>query len=498
MRPTIGIDIGTSAVKVLALDGDGRTVLAEASRPYATLTPKPGWVEQSPDAWWDATCAALAELHELVPPLDAEAIGLSGQVNGLVLLDAQDRLLGNSIIWLDARASAQAERLQGQIGERLAEKAATDIGAISVLAKLAWLAECEPERLAKARTLLFVKDYIAWRLTGAKATDASDPTAAGMLDISNGGWLDGMAQAAGFDPAILPPIKASTDIVGAVTAEAAAATGLREGTPVACGGGDVTALAVGCGVMEPGVLGITLGTAGHVVMSMEAGARFETGQGLWRVAHADTARAVWLGLVMSGGLSLSWLHRMLGSAGSPLDFNQMVALADDVEPGAGGVSFVPFLEGSATPYVAPGARGQFAGMSSSVDAGYLVQAVMEGVAFNVRQCVDVFSSLGAEISEVRIAEGGARVDQWCQAIADVLGKPVTRLDFLNTSSLGAALMAHAGVSGADLSKQAGGLARGGQTFQPRQEYEAAYADAYQRYLAAAETEIARANDPRVR
>ncbi|MBO6902531.1 MAG: hypothetical protein JJ864_14410 [Rhizobiaceae bacterium] len=497
MRPTIGIDIGTSAVKVLALDGDGCTVLAEASRPYATLTPESGWVEQSPQAWWDATCAALAELRELVPALDAEAVGLSGQVNGLVLLDAQDQLLGNSIIWLDARASAQAKRLREQIGELLIEKAATDIGAISVLAKLAWLAECEPARLAKARTLLFVKDYIAWRLTGVKATDASDPTSAGMLDIAGGGWLDGIAQAAGFDPVILPQIKASTDIVGGLTGAAADATGIREGTPVVCGGGDVAALAVGCGVMGPGVLGITLGTAGHVVMSMEAGVRFETGRGLWRVAHADASRAVWLGLVMSGGLSLSWLHRMLVSAGSPLNFNQMVARADGVGAGAGGVSFVPFLEGAATPYVAPGARGQFAGLSSSADAGHLVKAVMEGVAFNVRQCVDMFSSLGAEMNEVRIAEGGARVDQWCQAIADVLGKPVTRLDFLNTSSLGAALMAHSGVSGADLSNLAGGLAKGGQKFEPGKDHEAAYADAYQRYLVAAETEIARASDPRV-
>jgi len=489
-QATIGIDIGTSAVKVAVVGLDG-ALLAEASRPYPMLTPHPGWVEQVPEDWWAASCAALREVTASTA-VEIVGVGLSGQLNGFVLLDADDGPLGNAIIWLDTRAAAEAEELRARFGEVLRRRAATELNAITQLTKLAWLARHEPERLAKARSALLVKDYILWRLTGVRQTDASDASATGMMDVTTLNWIDEVCAGAGFDPALLPPIGPSIVVAGRVGAEAAAATDLPIDTPVAPGGGDVAALAVGCDVVETGVLGITLGTAGHVVLACEAADPFPVQPGLWRIAHADPTKAIWLGLVISGGLSMSWLHRLLVSGGSTLSFPDMAALADPVPPGANGVSFLPFLEGVATPYAMPDLRAAFTGMSSSTRAGDLVQAVMEGVAFNIRQCVEMFAGNGAAITEVRIAEGGSRVERWCQIIADVLQRPVLRLTYLDTSSLGAALIAQAAVTGIELRTLTANLSAGGKRFEPDATLAAAYDGAYRRYLASAEAERQRA------
>lgn len=489
-QATIGIDIGTSAVKVAVVGLDGR-VLAEATRPYPTRAPHPGWAEQSPEAWWKAACASVREAAEHA---DARivGVGLSGQLNGIVLLDADGVVLGDAMIWLDIRATAEAEAIKRKYGALLHERAATDLTPIAVLAKLAWLARHDAARLGRARRVLLVKDYLLWRLTGVMATDPSDATSTGMMDVNTVAWIPELCAAAGIDPAMLPRIVPSMAVAGRVTAEAAAATGLAEGLPVVPGAGDVAALAVGCGVSEQGILGVTLGTAGHVVLAVDATAPFESAGGMWRIAHADPNRAIWLGLVMSGGLSLSWLHRVLSAAAPGLAFEAMAALAEQVPPGARGVSFVPFLEGSATPHGEPQARGVFGGLSSSTSAGEMVQAVMEGVAFNVLQCVELFEARGATITEVRLAEGGARVDRWCQILADVLQRPIVRLSHLNTSSLGAALMAQIGVSSARLADLMAGLAAGGRRFLPEPARRQAYANAYRHYLDHAEGEISRA------
>lgn len=488
---TVGIDIGTSAVKVVAVSLDG-TLLAEASRPYPMLTPQPGWVEQLPENWWTATCGAVREVVGALHGAAIVGVGLSGQLNGLVLLDEHDRPLGNAIIWLDTRAAAEARELRQRFGDLLRQRAATELNAIAQLTKLAWLARHEPERLAGARSALLVKDYILWRLTGVRLTDPSDASATAMMDVATFRWIDELCDAAGFSASLLPPIGASTAIAGQVTVEAAAATGLPAGTPVAPGGGDVAALAVGCDVVETGVLGITLGTAGHVVLACEAGDPFPVRPGLWRIAHADPSKAIWLGLVISGGLSMAWLHRLLASGGSTLSFPEMAALADAVQPGANGISFLPFLEGVASPYAIPDVRGTFVGLSSSTRAGDLVRAVMEGVAFNIRQCVEMFLEHGAAITEVRIAEGGSRVETWCQIIADVLQRPVLRLNYLDTSSLGAALMAQAAVTGTELGGLTANLLAGGKLFQPDPANAAPYETAYRRYRVSAEAEVRRA------
>ncbi len=486
---TVGIDIGTSAVKVAVVSLDG-AVLAEASRPYATHTPHPGWVEQTPEHWWLAACEALREVAG-AGDFELVGAGLSGQLNGMVLLDQDDSVIGDAIIWLDTRAAAEAEELKLRFAEILATRAATDLSAIAVLAKLAWLARHDAGRLARTKRVLLVKDYLLWRLTGVMATDPSDAGSTGMMNIRTFEWIPELCAGAGFDPAILPPVVPSMVVAGRVSASAAEATGLPAGLPVVPGGGDVAALAAGCGVSKQGVLGVTLGTAGHVVLAVDAAAPFESSAGVWRVPHADPTRAIWLGLVMSGGLSLAWLHRTLRAGAPDFTFEAMTALSGTVPAGARGVTFVPFLEGSATPHGEPLARGAFAGLSSSSGAAEMVQAVMEGVAFNVLQCIELFEARGATLTEVRMAEGGARVDRWCQIMANVLQRPITRLGHLNASSLGAALLAQVGVTGRSLAELGASLAASGTLFTPDASLRSTYAEAYRRFTLSADGEIAR-------
>jgi xylulokinase len=486
MQAFLGIDIGTSAVKVLALREDG-AVVASAKRSYPTKTPAANWAEQSPEDWWSAVAGAVREAVAAIGDVTIAGVGLSGQLNGFVLLGGEDRQLGDAIIWLDLRARQEANELQRDHGAEIAQISGNPVSPISVLAKLRWLARHRPDTVARARRLLLVKDYVLWRLTGAFATDPSDASATNLLDLGRRSWSAALVALAGVPIEILPPVMSSSEVAGRITGPAAAATGLAEGTPVVPGCGDVAALAVGSGVIEPGILGITLGTAGHVVLSgppREPGTR-----GFWQIAHAIPGQMVWLGLVMAGGLSLAWLHRLFGAGRETLTFDQLAALSEGVEPGAGGVTFLPFLEGAATPYDRPDAKGSLHGLTSSHGAGEVVQAVMEGVAYNIRQCIDLFTGLGGRIDEVRLSEGGARVPRWCQIIADAVDRPVSVLAHFDTSALGAALVAQSGATAEPMTAVSARAIGRGRRFEPVAGSVEAYNDGFARYRAIAEREI---------
>ena len=486
MRTFLGIDIGTSAVKVLALSEEG-TVVARARRSYPTKAPATNWAEQSPDDWWSAVVVATREVVASVGAGSVMGVGLSGQLNGFLLLDEKDRPIGNAVIWLDLRAQAEASELAGDDGAAIAAISGNAVSPISVLAKLRWMTRHRPEAISRTARLMLVKDYILWRLTGVHATDPSDGSATNLMDLGRRDWSDRILAMAGIPSRVMPAILPSALAAGRITPEAAAATGLVAGTPVVPGCGDVAALAVGCGVIEPGVLGITLGTAGHVVL---AGERREAGiRGFWQIAHAIPDRMVWLGLVMTGGLSLSWLHRTFSLGVAPVSFEELVALSDGVEPGARGLTFLPYLEGVATPYDRPDAKASLHGLTSSHGAAEIVQAVMEGVAYNIRQCVDLFLSLGGRIDEVRLAEGGARVAPWCQIIADVVQRPVSVLAEFDASALGAAMLAASGAGGQPLRIIAERCVRLGTRFEPDPQRRSAYEDGFGRYRAIAAREL---------
>lgn len=494
MLASLGIDIGTSAVKVAALGLDG-TLLAEGSAPYPTHRPRPGWVEQTPDDWWQASVRAIRGLLAARPDIRIEAVGLSGQVSGIVLQDGSGSVLGDAPIWLDTRATAEADALRDAYGPMLESRAATRISSIATASKLAWLTRHDPARMGRVRHLLPVKDYLGWRLTGERFTEPNEAAATALYDLDARAWIAPLCQAVGVDPAALPRILAPTETAGRVTAAAAVQTGLPVGIPVVPGGGDVSALAVGCGVCAPGTLGITLGTAGHIVLAEPFSRRAPPGHGLWSMPHADPALMIWLGLIMSGGLSLVWLHRLLASGGSALTFEAMAALAADVPAGGRGAGFLPFLEGVATPYDSAAARGGFYGLGAADGAAELVRAVMEGVAFGIRQSIEAFAAGGATIERICIAEGGARVDLWCQIIADTIGQPVCRLDYLNTSSLGAAVMAQNPLGGVGIADWAALAGRSGRHFTPEPKAVRALDIAFQRFGAAARDEIARSVAP---
>lgn len=453
----VGIDLGTSAVKVIVQDDAGRS-LASASRPYPTAHAAPGWAEQDPADWWHATCGALVQALGS-SGATIRAVGLSGQLNGFVLIGADGHEIGAAPIWLDQRGVAEAEAIAAAADvPGLTGNAMTPI---AVASKLAWLRAHDPARLDRAAHVLMVKDWLLWRLTGEIATDPSDAASTAMAKADGTAWEPALVRSAGVAGTVLPPIRPSASLGGRVTRTAALATGLPEGTPVAVGAGDVTALAVGCGLVAAGRVAITLGTAGHVVApALRPGGLADLG--LWRIPHALAGQTLLLGLIMSGGLSLSWLRHVLAAGGTPPPFAALEALAAAVPPGSHGVTFLPFLDGAATPHRRPDLRGAFMGLSSAHGAGDMVRAVMEGVAMAARDCTDALAAAGAEIAEIRLAEGGAQSRLWCQIIADTLDRPVAVLAERDTSAAGAALIGRALAEGADLasiSEDACGIAQ---------------------------------------
>ncbi|WP_306119872.1 MULTISPECIES: FGGY family carbohydrate kinase [unclassified Roseitalea] len=475
-RGYLGIDLGTSAVKVLIHDDDG-AVLAKTSRPYATKAPQPGWAEQDPDEWWGAVCAATREAIAEAG-VEIASVGLSGQLNGFVLLDAAMRPLADAVIWLDIRAEAEA----GILAETLDFPAVTGnaLSAICVLPKLVWFRANRPELMERTRRIALAKDYILLRLTGELATDPCDAHSTAMTGRGGTQFAPDLCALAGVTPQTMPTIRPAAEIAGRVGAQGAKASGIAPGTPVATGAGDVAALAVGCGIVARGRTTITLGTAGHVVTEATAPEPRQR-HGLWQIPHGIAGRDLWLGLIMTGGLSLSWFRAILAQGGAPPAFEALDRLAAHAPPGSEGAVFLPFLEGVATPYGRPDARGMFFGLSSAHGTGHMVRAVMEGVAFNARQCVRAHEAAGAATGEVRLAEGGAQSPLWCQIMADALRRPVHLIAERDTSAAGAAIVGRAALEGADVATIAERSVHIAQVFAPDAEASAALDDAFARY-----------------
>lgn len=446
---TLGIDFGTSAVKVVALRGDG-TVAAHASSGYETFKPAPDRAEQEPEDWWCALSTAAASVMAEIDPLSVIAAGLSGQLNGIVLIDADGAALGRCLIWLDQRCGDEVAELERSHAETLAAKVSSPTSPIAVLPKLQWLARHEPARMHRARHVFQVKDYILWRLTGAVATDANEASATLMMDLASRQWDPALVTLSGLAPGHFSPIRASTEIVGRVTAEASAATGLPRGLSVVPGSGDTGALGVGCGAFAAGTAAVTLGTAGHIVASVPNQPPALV-PGLWRMAHVTPDRELWLGLIPAGGLSIAWLRNLgTGFAGRPFGFDDLERLVQATEPGSGAAIFLPFLEGAGTPWNDPSRFAAFAGLNVTHGAGHLVRAVYEGVAFNIRACLESFEVAGVGLERVHLAEGGAQSPAWCQIIADVLNREVRVVAERDTSATGAAILARASAEPTDL------------------------------------------------
>ncbi|MBO8140764.1 MAG: xylulokinase [Firmicutes bacterium] len=445
----VGIDLGTSTAKIVVVDQSGN-VLGRARSAYGIRRPAPGHAEQSPKQWWEAVSRALGESLADLDRSRVKAIGLSGQLNGIVLVDAQGRPLTEAAIWLDQRATGQADRLEERFGELLRRATYGRISSIHGLAKLLWFMEREPDLVRHVHRVLFPKDYINFRLTGQFATDASDAGATGMLDMRRRDWFMELLDQLNVPAQWLPPVHESPDVIGTLTPEAASELGLLPGIPVVAGAGDMAALAVGTGVTSAGTGCASIATAGHVAVHLEE-APDVLDERLWLMCHAIPGRYFWHGLVLTGGYSLDWFRRRFGQAerlASDLverdHFELLLEPAGNVPPGSDGLLFLPFLDGAATPYNDPFARAAFIGAAARHGKAHFVRAVLEGVAYNFRDSFEVVESLGFPVTDVRTGEGGSRSLLWRQVMADVLGREIVPLKELDCSALGAACIAGAG------------------------------------------------------
>ncbi|HLH61217.1 MAG TPA: xylulokinase [Ktedonobacteraceae bacterium] len=452
MRALLGIDLGTTGVKAAAFAAEDGHVLSSAFVEYPLTHPQPGWAEQNPAEWWEATVTAIrACLAQGIQAQDVCAVGLSGQMHGVVLLGEQDRVLRPSIIWADQRSAAQSVEITERVGaDRLialvSNPALTGFSAPKIL----WIREHEPAIFALARRILLPKDYIRYRLTGAQAIEISDAAGTNLLDVQHGTWSTPVLEALELDPALLPPVIPADAVAGTITAEVAQLTGLLPGTPVAGGGADNACAAVGNGVVRPGLVLVSIGTSG-VVLAYAAAHRVDTSAAVPRVHtfnHAVPEAWYLMGVTQGAGLSLRWLRDNIGLPERALErwtgldaYELLTREAAAVAPGSDGLFFLPYLQGERTPHLDPLARGGWIGLTASHDRRHLVRAVLEGVAFSLKDCFTILREQGLPIEQVRATGGGAKSLLWRQIIADVLGVELVTTNAQEGPAFGAALLA---------------------------------------------------------
>lgn len=440
----IGMDIGTSAVKTVAVAHDGR-VLGSASVGYTLSSPRSGWAEQDPEDWWQATVQALRDLVERLgrdgTVLDVVGIGLTGQMHGLVLLDADGAVIRPSILWCDVRTAAEAEALEREMGRAQIIRWTENPPLPNfTLTKLLWVRRHEPEAYARTHVILNPKDYVRYRLTGDLHAEYSDASGTLLLDVARRRWSSELCDAVKVPQAWLPPLAESTDVVGRLTPEAAAAVGLPAGIPVVAGAGDQAAGAVGLGVHHPGVVSVIFGTSGVVLAPTDAPVRDEVGC-LHTFCHGLPDRWFVMGVTQSAGGSLQWLRDQVFPAES---YDSLMERAAAVPAGAEGLTFLPYLMGERTPHLDPYARGVWLGMDWRHGPGHLARSVIEGVSFSLYDCWQVMDRLGVPAQVFRASGGGARSALWMRIFASVLQHPVEVVHASHGPAFGAAVLAAMG------------------------------------------------------
>jgi xylulokinase len=420
----VGVDVGTSGVKGVAIDPDG-TVLARIEAGYPLSTPKPGWAEQDPADWVRATKSVLDELRSSVGT--PAGIGLSGQMHGLVALDSGGSVLRPAILWNDQRTGAECAEIEDTIGlERLISLTGNRALPGFTAPKLLWLRRHEPDVYARIARIALPKDYVRLALCGEHATDVSDASGMLLLDVAARRWSDEVVSSLGLDPSWLPRVLESPSVSGKTAA----------GVPVAAGGGDQAAGALGVGVDGPGPVSVALGTSGVVFAALEAFAADPEAR-VHAFCHAVPGAWHAMGVMLSAAGSLRWL-RDTAAAGVP--YEQLMVEAAAWPPGAERLLFLPYLVGERTPHADPDARGAFTGLSIRHDRGALVRAVLEGVAFGLRDSLDLIAELGGSPSLGRVSGGGARSEEWLRIVASVLELPLERVAVDEGAAFGAAIL----------------------------------------------------------
>lgn len=475
----LGIDLGTQSVKSVVLDDQGE-VRSVAQAEYPILTPRVGWAEQEPGVWWRATCQTTQEAiaKARVAPADIAGIGLSGQMHGTVCLDREWTPLRPAIIWADGRSTAEVAELVAELGrERLARLTANPLATGFMAATIRWLLRHEPDTLARTAALLLPKDYIRLRLTRQVGTDVTDAASTLLYDVAGRRWSEEMAHVVGVPLELLPRVRESHEVCGTLTRHAARDTGLAPHTPVVAGGGDQPVSALGNGVIEPGTLLSTIGTGGQLFTPLDAPS-YDPQLRTHTFCHAVPGRWFIMGAMLSAGLCLRWLRdQVFGGLG--LDYAAFSEAASQTEPGAEGLIFLPYLLGERTPHMDPLARGVFFGLALRHERRHLVRAVMEGVAFALRDALEIFRSLGVTSRQIIAAGGGARSAVWRQIQADVFGTPLAPAEAMEPAACGAAILAGVGTGVfPSLAQAASRFARVGKVVEPKPENVARYDELY--------------------
>lgn len=439
----LGIDTSTTSSKALLIDEKG-DVAAVASSPHTLQTPKPLWSEQDPHQWWEAVSSSIRLVLEKAG-IEGEriaAIGLTGQMHGLVLLDEKDKVLRPAILWNDQRTQAQCDEIHARIGRDRFIQITGNVALTGFTApKILWVQENEPKVYEKVRHVLLPKDYIRFKLTGEYALDKADGAGTVLFDLKSRNWSLEILEKLGIDKAWMPPTFEGPEFTGRVIPTAAAATGLKVGTPVVAGGGDQSAGAVGVGAVESGVVALTVGTSG-VVFAPTSSALIEPQGRLHAFCHAVPGMWHFMGVMLSAAGSLQWYHDTLAPT---ISFDDLLLEADPVPAGSEGLQFLPYLSGERTPYPDPLARGAFIGLTLRHGRGHVTRAVLEGVAFGLKDSFTLIQNAGlGEIKQVRASGGGTKSKLWRQILASVLESEVVTVNTTEGAAYGAGLLAGVG------------------------------------------------------
>lgn len=439
----LGLDVSTTASKALIVDDQGK-VAAVASSPHTLQSPKPFWSEQDPAEWWQAASASIRAALEKagIGGQDIAAIGLTGQMHGLVLLDETGAVLRPAILWNDQRTQSQCDEIHARIGKQKFIQISGNVALTGFTApKILWVKENEPGVYSRARHVLLPKDYIRYRLTGEFAMDKADGSGTVLFDLKARDWSDDLLTNLEIPREWMPHTYEGCEFTGRVTADAAAVTGLRAGTPVAAGGGDQAAGAVGVGAVEPGVVALTVGTSG-VVFATTPAPLIEPDGRLHAFCHAVPGMWHFMGVMLSAAGSLQWYRDAIAPE---LSFDDLVQEAAAIPAGSEGLFFLPYLSGERTPHPDPFARGAFIGLTLRHTRAHMTRAVLEGVAFGLKDSFTLIQNAGlGAINQIRASGGGVKSALWRHILASVLNAELITVNTAEGGAYGAALLAGVG------------------------------------------------------
>lgn len=440
----LGIDSSTTATKALLMDAEGQ-VVGVASAEYGYETPRPLWSEQEPALWWTATISSIRQVlaETGVAPDAVKGIGLTGQMHGLVLLDADGQSLRPAILWNDQRTGAECDEMRAIIGkQRLIATTGNDALTGFTAPKILWVKNNEPAIYSRIAHILLPKDYVRLQLTGEYATDKAGASGTQLFDIRQREWSGDVVAALGIDPVWLPRTFEGTAVTGYLTPSAAQSIGLPAGIPVVGGGGDQAANAVGTGAVVDGVVALSLGTSGVVFASSDQPIVEPDGR-LHAFCHAAPGKWHLMGVMLSAAGSLRWFR---DTCAPGVDFETLLAEAAAAPPGSDGLLFLPYLTGERTPHPDPLARGAFVGLTVRHTRAHLTRAVLEGVAFGLRDSFELMKAAGlADVAQVRVSGGGTRSPLWRQILADVLQAEMATINTAEGAAYGAALLTAVGL-----------------------------------------------------